>query len=396
MIDFPSRRNRPAFERFFIRQLAVAALFLLPATTRGDFLRGADLSALERVEDHGGVFTEGGIPRDPVDLLESRGMNAVRLRLWHTPKSGYDDLQSTIDSAVRVRSAGLRLLLDIHYSETWADPGAQRKPAAWEVLPFAALKDSVYEYTRAVIGRLDARNALPDMVQIGNEISAGFLWDDGRVGGAFDGMVHWHRFGELLKEGIRGVKDGASAPVEIMIHYDRGGDNAGSRYFFDKVAAEEVPFDVIGLSFYPWWHGTLADLASNMNDLAERYGRGIVLAEAAYPWSLAWADTTHNIVGLPKQLLAGYPATAAGQRAYLVALVDTLRAVRADACRGWFYWAPEWLADPTAGSPWENVTLFDFDGEILAGADALGAAWTAPGIPEAEETPGGEASDRAR
>lgn len=376
-IDGPrgdARRFRPAWTAAFL----LAPLLLVPRAAEGQFLRGADLSALEAVEEHGGVFTEGGAPDDPVEILRRRGLNAVRLRIWHTPWHGYDDLPSTLASALRMKEAGLDIFLDFHYSDTWADPSHQQKPAAWASLPFEALKDSVYAYTFHVVGALAAQNTSPALVQLGNEITGGMLWDDGRTTAGFDTPQQWQQLAELVGEGVRGVKD-ALPPGEsaaIVLHTDRGGDNAGARYFVDRMIDGGVEYDMIGLSFYPWWHGTLADLAANVRDLATRYGREVVLAEAAYPWTLAWADTTHNVVGDPSQLLAPYDATEQGQRDYLLTLVDTLRSMPAGMCRGWFYWAPEWLPDSTVGSPWENLALFDFAGEVLDGADALGPART--------------------
>lgn len=361
--------------------------FLIPLSASAEFLKGADLSALEMVEEFGGVFTDGGLPGDPIDILQKRGLNAARLRVWHTPWHGYNDLTSTLDAALRMKNEHLELLVDFHYSDIWADPGTQTKPGAWAALPFATLKDSVYAYTFHVISALAAQNTLPDIVQVGNEITGGMLWDDGRVTGSWNTPQQWEKFGELVKEGIRGVNDalGPGESVEIMLHTDKGGDNSAARYFIDQMIAEGVSFDLIGLSFYPWWHGTLGDLAANLNDLATRYSQEIVVVEASYPWSLGWADTTHNLVGEVGQLHPGYDATEAGQMEYLTALVDTLEAVPGGKCRGWFYWAPDWLADSTAGSPWENVTLFDFSGEILDGATAFGPAPTV-GLSEAGET----------
>jgi len=183
--------------------------------------------------------------------------------------------------------------------------------AAWKNLTFQVLKDSVYQYTRRVITALKNQNTLPDMVQIGNEITCGMLWDDGRVCGQYDTPQQWTQLAELLNAGIRGVKESLTAgdTVQIMIHIDRGGDNPGSRWFFDHLLAQNVNFDIIGLSYYPWWHGTLSDLEFNTYDLAQRYGKEIVIVETAYPWTLDWYDNTHNIVGDSSQLLGGYPAT---------------------------------------------------------------------------------------
>ena len=176
---------------------------------------------------------------------------------------------------------------------------------------------------------------------------------DGRVCSPFDTPEQWEAFGDLVAAGIQGVEE-ATEPadsVKTMIHIDRGGDNGGSRWFFDNLLARGVDFDLIGLSFYPWWHGTLADLEANLADLSNRYGKGIVVAETAYPWTPDWHDDTHNMVGLPEHVLPGYPATVEGQRAFLADLMNTVAGVPDCGGLGVFYWAPEWVAAPSFGSP---------------------------------------------
>jgi len=348
-----------------------------------EFIKGADVSFLEQVEDGGGIYTEGGEPRDALDIFRDHGFNFIRLRIWLDPAGGYCDLGSTLLMAARAREKGLGLLVDFHYSDTWADPGRQKKPAAWSGVGGEALADSVREYTRSVIEALGAQGTMPDMVQIGNEIICGMLWDDGRVCDSFDSEEQWEAFGTLVSAGIRGVRD-ATAPedsVRIMIHIDRGGDNSAGRWFFDHLIAEGVDFDIIGQSFYPWWHGTLDDLEANLADLSYRYGKDIVIAETAYPWTLDWHDNTHNMVGLPEHLLPGYPATVAGQRAFLADLMDIVADVPGSLGLGVFYWAPEWIAAPSFGSVWENVTVFDFSGEVLGSIDVFDSACAGSGAP---------------
>jgi len=338
-----------------------------------EFIRGADCSALIEIEEHGGIFKEGGIPKDALRIFKDHGVNYIRLRLWHTPAGGYCDLEKTLRAAGRAKALGLKFLLDLHYSDTWADPGRQAKPAAWESLSYEALEDSVYRYTRNVIAALKNRDAAPDIIQIGNEITCGMLWDDGRVCGAFDTERQWGRLAGMIEQGIRGARDGLAPgdSARIMIHIDCGGDNAGSRRFFDHILARRVDFDIIGLSYYPWWHGTPGDLEHNVHDLARRYGKDIIIVETAYPWTLKWSDNTHNIVGDPGQLLAGYPATVEGQADFLRALIELVRDIPDNHGLGLFYWEPEWISTPRLGSPWENVTLFDFSGELLKSISAF-------------------------
>lgn len=336
--------------------------------TKSEMIKGVDASTLLEIEDHGGIFKENGIPKDALEIFNDHGINFVRLRVWYSPVSGYCSLVKTLSMASRIKSLGLKLLLDIHYSDIWADPAHQTKPAAWQSLSFQELKDSVYIYTYNVVTALKNQGTLPDIIQIGNEITCGILWNDGRVCDQFNTSQQWTQLGELISEGIRGVNESLAAgdSINIMIHIDRGGDNIGSQWFFDHLLTENVDFDIIGLSYYPWWQGTLSDLELNVHDLAQRYDKEIIIVETAYPWTLEWFDNTHNLVGEPGQLLPGYPATVEGQTNFLRDLFNLVMDIPENKGLGLFYWAPEWISVPSLGSPWENVTLFNFTGDLLS------------------------------
>ncbi len=357
-------------ERVFYIILIVVFLFSTAnaQTDSMQFIKGADVSFIPQIADLGGVYKANGIPQDPLKIFKDHGINYIRLKLWHTPNENYNNLEKTLYMAKRIKDRELKFLLNFHYSDTWADPGRQRKPAAWVGLPFAALRDSVYAYTKNVMRALYDQQTLPEMVQIGNEITPGMLWNDGRVGGAFDTPQQWRNLGELIKAGVRGVRESCEAgdSVRLMIHLDRGGDNAACRWYFDNLLSQGVEFDVIGLSYYPWWHGTLNQVRANLNDLAVRYGKDLVIAETAYPWTLQWFDNIGNIVGSANQLHAGYPATVDGQAAFLAELIKIVRNARDQKGKGVFYWAPEYIAVQPIGSPWENNALFDFTGNVLS------------------------------
>ncbi|MFH1689372.1 MAG: glycosyl hydrolase 53 family protein [Candidatus Eisenbacteria bacterium] len=350
-----------------------------------EIVLGADLSFLPQLQSLGAEYSVDGAPGEPLGMFADHGFSLVRLRLWHTPAEPWHGLDATVAHAVAAKAAGHRLMLDLHYSDTWADPGHQSKPAAWEALAFPALVDSVYGYTNSVIGGFRDAGVLPDYVQIGNEITAGMLWDDGHVGGAWDTPQQWSQLGQLLAAGVSGVRD--SLPEgewpRIVIHVDSGGNNGACRWFFDGVTAEGVDFDVIGLSFYPWWHGTLGDLRANMHDLAARYGRRIMVVETAYPWTLEGNDSTGNFVDSSDDLHAGYDATPEGQEAFLTELMAIIESVPGGLGTGAAYWEPDYLTVPGGpGNPYENLTLFDFDGEALP---ALGFSIpTATSVPECD------------
>ena len=337
--------------------------------TKSNFIKGVDVSALEQIEENGGVFYDDGLAMDALQIFKNHDINYIRLRLWHTPDSGYNNLARTLEMAARVKDLGYKFLLDFHYSDTWADPGQQIKPDAWQNLSFQTLKDSIYHYTKYVITALKEQNTIPDMVQIGNEIICGLLWNDGRVCGEYNTPSQWEQLSELITEAINGLDDSLepteSDSVKIMIHIDRSCDNNWCRWFFDNLTANNVNFDVIGLSYYPWWHGLIDELEYNVNDLAQYYSKEIVIVETAYPWTLNWFDDTHNLVGDSTQLHPGYTASVEGQTSFLHDVMETISNVPDNKGLGIFYWAPEWISVPNFGSPWENVTLFDFNGELL-------------------------------
>ena len=254
-----------------------------PDTARAlGYAIGADLSFLAQVESQGIRFKDRGVETPGLQLFKNHGYNWIRLRLFHTvansPWPLPNDLAYTMALAKQAKAMGYKFLLDYHYSDTWADGDKQFVPKAWEQLDAAALSKAVEEYTRATIDTLRRGGAMPDMVQVGNEIRPGMMFPLGKL------PDHWDNFAEFVKAGIRGVKAGAGdAPQPlIMIHIDRGGDVAGTKYFFDNLLQRGVQFDVIGQSYYPWWHGTLLQLRDNLAFMAETYRKPIIVVEAAY------------------------------------------------------------------------------------------------------------------
>jgi beta-galactosidase len=240
---------------------------------------GADISFLPQLEDRGIRFSDNGTEKDAIQILNDHGFNYVRLRIFndpardsgYSPRRGFCDLANTKKMAKRVKDAGMKLLLDFHYSDYWADPGKQYKPAAWRPLSFSELKKAVYDYTRNVIQELKDQGTTPDMVQIGNEINHGIIWPEGDVRN-LDSLA------QLINAGTAAVK-AVDPSVIMMLHVALGGQNDESVFFIDNMIARGVSFDVIGESWYPKWHGTLDDLRDNLADLNKRYGKDVIVVE---------------------------------------------------------------------------------------------------------------------
>jgi arabinogalactan endo-1,4-beta-galactosidase len=249
-----------------------------PKKVKGEVL-GADISFLPELESRGIKFSDNGVEDDAVDILKKHGFNYIRLRIFndpaapkgYSPGKGFCDLEHTKAMAKRVKAAGMKFLLDFHYSDTWADPGKQFKPTAWVGEDFPALKKSIHDFTVKVMQELKDQGTTPDMVQVGNEINHGMLWPDGAIN-------NLDTLAQFFYAGITGVKE-VSPSTTIMLHIALGGQNTESRFFLDAMAERKVPFDVIGLSYYPKWHGTLTDLKNNMTDLANRYPQQVMVAE---------------------------------------------------------------------------------------------------------------------
>lgn len=240
---------------------------------------GADISFLPQLEARGIHFSDKGKEKDAMEILKEHGFNYVRLRIFNDPSNdsgyspgkGFCDLQHTLQMAKRIKNAGLKFLLDFHYSDTWADPGKQYKPAAWKSLDFTRLTKALHDYTRDVMQALKKQNTLPDMVQVGNEINHGMVWPDG-------GINNPDNLSGLLKAGISAVKEVEPATI-IMLHIALGGQHDESVFFINNMLERGVHFDVIGLSYYPKWHGSLDDLENNVTLLAKSYKQDIIVVE---------------------------------------------------------------------------------------------------------------------
>lgn len=240
---------------------------------------GADISFLPQLEARGIKFSDNGVEKDVLQILKNHGFNYIRLRLFvdpqndsgYSPGKGFCDLPHTLEMAKRIKQAGMKFLLDFHYSDTWADPGKQFKPEAWKGLDFNDLAKKVFDYTTYVLTALKAHGALPDMVQTGNEINHGIIWPEGNV-------QHLDSLAILLNAAIAAVKK-VDPSIITLLHIALGGQNAESKFFIDNMINRGVSFDVIGESYYPKWHGTLEDLKTNLNLLHKKYNKPVIIAE---------------------------------------------------------------------------------------------------------------------
>jgi arabinogalactan endo-1,4-beta-galactosidase len=370
----PERRKR---EPYVVGILLIFVMLLKGSVMSGEVewvrglaVRGADISFTLQGEAIEQTLHLNGEPL-PLEVILSRsGATHSRLRLWINPSEGTSDLRSALTLAKRIHTAGMKLVLDLHYSDTWADRTSQWIPAAWSGLDQSQLEHQVEAYTRETVAAFAEQGTPVDIVQIGNEITHGFLWPAGQI--YSPGGERWREFANLINSGIRGAKAGGLPHhPSIMIHTDTGGDVRGSIYFFDRLRELGVPFDIIGLTYYPFWNGSLSRLAENLHILADTYGKDIIIAETAYPWTLESGDggptVVNDVSALPEAAL--YPATPAGQEKYYRALTQVLRDVPNGRGVGFLVWEPGWLpgvpATEEVGSTHNNLTLFDWRGNAL-------------------------------
>ncbi|MEW4923736.1 glycosyl hydrolase 53 family protein [Algibacter sp. 2305UL17-15] len=326
-------------------------LMLFNVSNSQDYMIGADLSFVKEAEDSGFAFKENGKPKPCIEIFKDHGYNWIRLRLFHSPELNEDyklpnNLEYTIALAKEAKAQGFKFLLDYHYSDVWADPGKQFTPKAWEGKPLTELAQLVYEYTLSTMIAFKKAGVFPDMVQVGNEISNGMLWPIGKL------PENWDNLAVLLKAGINGVNAscGNGPCPEVMIHIDKGGDKNFTKYFFDKIKNYGIEYDVIGQSYYPWWHGSLLDLRECLHFASKEYDKDVIVVEAAYNYRLQEY----------KNKKAPFPETPEGQKQFLEEVNTIILNVPNGRGKGVFWWEP---AAPKRG--FESRTFFDEDGNIM-------------------------------
>ncbi|GAA1752083.1 glycoside hydrolase family 53 protein [Luedemannella helvata] len=334
-----------------------------PASAAPLTMLGADVSSLQRSLDLGATYyNASGTAQNPYDILKSRGVNYARLRVWLNPASGYNNKAKVLTQAAAIKAKGLKLMVDFHYSDTWADPGKQFKPAAWNGHNISQLQTDVYNHTFDVCNSLKNQGTTPDSVQIGNEINVGLLWNEGKVVNN-----DFTNASLLLKQGYNAVK-ACNGGTQVIIHTANANSMANARWFYDGIKAKGVNWDITALSYYCMWHGDLANLYNVIVDVRTRYNKPVILAETAYPFTLNNADGQANSVN---STCSGYPATWVGQATNFTHVQNTARNAGAI---GVFYWEPTWTAmagngwDPAningTGNEWDNMAVFNWTRQL--------------------------------
>lgn len=363
----------------------------VPAKRHMKFVKGMDLSTLLELERCGAKYYDNGEERDLLAIMKSYDVDTIRIRLWNDPWSetgesygaGENDLKTSLEIAKRVTAAGFGVLLNFHYSDFWADPGKQIKPKAWADYGVKELEQAVYDYTMESMQTFLDAGVNITMVQVGNELSNGLLWPEGKV-------PNYDNIATFVNAGIRAVRK-ADATIPVMIHLDNGGNNALYREWFDNFTKRGEDFEIIGLSYYPFWHGSLQMLNDNMNDIAERYGKDLVIAEVSMGYTM---EDYKNYEKLSDEERKGYatrpalvekieyPMTKQGQYDFMEDFLNRISHIKGGKGKGFFYWEPAWIPVPGSGwatpaslkymndpgpcgNEWANQALFDYDGNAL-------------------------------
>ncbi len=375
------------------------------------FVKGMDLSTLTELERCGAKYYDDGQEMDILDIVKKYDVDTIRIRLWNDPWSesgesygaGENDTETSLGIAKRVTAAGFGVLLNFHYSDFWADPGKQFKPKAWADYSVEELEKAVYDFTLDTMLRFIEEGVNITMVQVGNELSNGLLWPEGKV-------PNYDNIAKFVNAGIRAVRDanairlerlkkapdGSSAgevmeKIPVMIHLDNVGNNALYREWFDNFTRRGEDFEIIGLSYYPFWHGSLQMLEDNMNDIAERYGKDLIIAEVSMGYTMEDYKKYEKISDEERKGYATkpslvekieYPMTKQGQYDFMKDFLHRISHIKGGKGKGFFYWEPAWIpvhgsgwATPASlkyiedpgpcGNEWSNQALFDYDGNTL-------------------------------
>ena len=361
------------------------------------FVKGMDLSTLLELERCGARYYDKGQERDILSIMKDYDVDTIRLRLWNDPKSesgewygaGNNDLSETIAIGKKVTEAGFGVLLNFHYSDFWADPGKQIKPKAWKDFGMEELEKAVYDFTKESLEKILDEGVNVTMIQVGNELSNGLLWPEGRV-------PNYDNIYRLVSAGLKACRE-IDSKIPLMIHLDNGGNNALYREWFDNFTQRGGDFDYIGLSYYPFWHGSLDMLEYNMNDIAVRYGKDLIVAEVSMGFTMESYQQYEKLSDEERKGYAtkpslvekiDYPMTIQGQKDFTEDFLNRVGKVNGNHGKGFFWWEPAWIPVPGSGwatpaslkymndpgpcgNEWANQALFDYDGNTLPALEVL-------------------------
>lgn len=312
-----------------------------PVVLSATFAKGADIGWLTQMESSGyQFFNSAGTKQDCLQILKDKGINSIRLRVWVNPADGWCNTADVVAKAIRAKNMGMRIMIDFHYSDSWADPGKQTKPAAWVGQTFSALLTSVYNHTFTVLTTLKSNGITPEWVQVGNETNDGMLWEDGRA------SKNMQNFANLINSGYNAVK-AVNPSIKVIVHISNGYDNTLFRWMFDGLKANGANWDVIGMSLYPTttnWATLNSQCLANMNDMVSRYGKEVMISEV------------------------GMDVIAASTcKAFLTDIISKTNSVTGGKGLGVFYWEPECYNN------WQGYSLgaFDSTGKPTVAMDAF-------------------------
>ncbi|SEO11745.1 arabinogalactan endo-1,4-beta-galactosidase [Amphibacillus marinus] len=368
-------------------------------------VRGVDISTLAEVEAHGGTFFLNHNTVDLFEILKKKNINTVRLKLWVDPYDehkkpylgGTNDLTTMLKLAKRAKDTGMQFMLNLHYSDFWVDPKKQTKPKQWATLTGKELEQAVYTYTKDVLRACDECGVIPDYIQIGNEITNGMLWPDGetphylaeeRRFASVDSLTkrkQYDSLARLLEAGISATRESyCKQQLKIILHLDFGGADDLYREWFDQMTARAIDYDIIGLSYYPYWHEDLHALQNNLTQLGERFNKDMIIVETAFGFTSEAPNEGENICTADLATKTGYSLSIEGQTTFLQDLLTCVRKAHGSGYQtlGIVYWEPAWLpvkgtswaslagmkyANDIAdtGNHWANQGLFDFNGNAL-------------------------------
>ena len=307
------------------------------------FAKGADISWISEMEAAGKKFyNASGAETECFALMKSLGMNTIRLRVWVNPNPAWNNAADIVAKAIRAKNLGLRVLIDFHYSDTWADPGHQTKPVAWASLDFTSLKTSLANYTADVLTQIKNAGVTPEWVQVGNETNDGMLWPEGKA------STSMSSFAQLINAGYDAVKN-IFPNAKVIVHISNGWDNNLFRWMFDGLTANGARYDVIGMSLYPsyvasGWASANQQCLANMNDMVSRYNKEVMIVEVGMPWD-----------------------NATESKSFLRDIIAKAKTVTNNKCLGVLYWEPQ------CDNGWKGYTLgaFDNNGKPTIAMDAF-------------------------